>query len=112
MNKLDTQQRRKEMLERHLRGETLEEIGRDFGLSRERVRQIMACDDGYCSLEKRRESAKVLRLRSENELLKASLERLKGQLIDVEVALSRFKEDLDQTKGALVKVSRTVWGKQ
>lgn len=48
------------MLERRLRGETLEEIGRDFGLSRERVRQIVTCGDGYCSLEKRRESVKVL----------------------------------------------------
>lgn len=54
----------------------------------------------------------VLRLRSENELLKASLERLKGRLIDVEVALSRFKEDLDQTRDVLTKVSRAVWRKQ
>lgn len=60
MNRLDARQRRKEMLERHLRGETLEEIGKEFGLSRERVRQIVTCDDGYCSKKRRRESVKVL----------------------------------------------------
>ena len=33
--------RRKEMLEMRSKGETLEKIGRKFGISRERVRQII-----------------------------------------------------------------------
>ena len=33
--------RRREILEMHLQGKTLEEIGKKFGISRERVRQII-----------------------------------------------------------------------
>jgi RNA polymerase sigma factor (sigma-70 family) len=33
--------RRKEILEMHLEGKTLQEIGEKFGISRERVRQIL-----------------------------------------------------------------------
>jgi len=39
--KLTIQQRNAEMVERRRRGQTLEEIGRYFGLTRERVRQII-----------------------------------------------------------------------
>lgn len=43
--------RRKEMLAMYSQGKTLEEIGRQFGISRERVRQIISRLDNFKELK-------------------------------------------------------------